>query len=64
MDMRTMGGSPVNGPMGVGSPQDVRNHPAVKLPAPGHSPAVVHGTGMAGSVLGITGKVNSMQSMR
>lgn len=31
--MRTMGGSPVNGPMAVGSPKDVAT--MANLPAPG-----------------------------
>jgi hypothetical protein len=33
----------------MGSPTDVRGMSEMKLPAPGYSPAMVHGTGMAGS---------------
>lgn len=49
IDMCTMGGSDLSGGIPMGSPQDVRNHPETNLPEPGYSPAVVHGTGMAGS---------------
>lgn len=61
-DMCTMGGSDLAGGIPMSSPIDA-SMKDMKLPMP-PQPAVVHGTGMAGSSLGITGKVNSMQQMK
>lgn len=61
-DMCTMGGSDLSGGVPMSSPVDATRID-MKLPMP-PQPAVVHGTGMAGTSLGITGKVNSMQQMK
>lgn len=57
-----MGGSDLSGGVPMSSPVDATRID-MKLPMP-PQPAVVHGTGMAGTSLGITGKVNSMQQMK
>ena len=49
-DMCTMGGSPINGGIPFGKVTDV--HTMNKLPMNPSHPAVVHGTGMAGDVIG------------
>lgn len=61
-DMCTMGGSSLDGGIPMSSPVDA-SRMYDKLPMP-QQPAVVHGLGMAGTSLGITGKVNSMQQMK
>jgi hypothetical protein len=53
IDMCSMGGSDLMGGVPVGTITDVyKSHPDAKVPAPGLGPAMVHGTGMAGQVIG------------
>ena len=52
-DMCTMSGSDLMGGVPMGTITDVYNyHPDAKVPAPGLGPKMVHGTGMAGEVIG------------
>jgi hypothetical protein len=52
-DMCTLNGSDITGGIPFGSPSDVRSHADTRLPSPGFGPAMVHGTGMAGSQAGL-----------
>jgi len=48
----------MGGYMSPGSIQDLRDHPEMRMPEPGHSPAMKHSVEMAGDVIPLPGELS------